>query len=424
MMQMNIFFLFLIATLIPFVKGSGEEGIFLTLKQAEDAAIERNYQLNASLHKLQQGYLGYKASRAYFLPKVTASANLEGTNNSSDGAQSAIQLTQPLFDRVAIYNYKEAQIQWEILRLDTRLQICNLLYQVRNAYHTVLLHQAHLAIDKMIIQLWEDEVKRHERHLQVGAGIPYELNQAKLHLNGAWIDYYSTQTDIKSSQISLLTILGLDPISKVVLTDTEISFPPVTNPQCVFEKWKETAFQYRPQLKQQQFSFLLSQNKVYQTNSEKLPTVNFFINAGHNYVYNGFTQRPNVGAGFSLDWTIFDPTIRPRLKQAKAGQSEAAANYFQEELETEAVIFDKLNEIEKLKLAYRAAEEGAALANESMQMATKKHELGLMSSFEYRDAIKSQHQAQQQVNQAQFDLRNAYDELVKESGYDFSCPSK
>lgn len=417
--RINFVLLAFAAALIPFI-GFAEEAAYLSLKQAEDCAIERNYRLNASLQRLEQGYYGYKASKAYFLPTLSASGNLEAAN-SNNGAQNAIQLTQPLFDKVAIYNYKEAQIQWEILRLDTRQHICNLLFKVRNAYYTVLLHQAHLAVDQMIIQLWENEVKRHERHLEVGAGIPYELNQAKLHLKGAWIDYYSTQTDMKSAQISLSTILGLSPTSKLILTDNEIPFPSVSNNQCTFEQWKKTAILYRPQLKQQQFSFLLTQNRVCRTKAENLPTVNFYISAGNNYVYNGFSQRPSIGAGLSLDWTIFDPSNRPRLKQAKSGQSEAAANYFQAELETEAVIFDKLNLIEKLNLAYQSSEEGAVLANESMQMATKKHQLGIMSSFEYRDAIKSQHEAQQQVNQAKFDLRNAYDELVMESGFDFSC---
>jgi hypothetical protein len=41
-----------------------------------------------------------------------------------------------------------------------------------------------------------------------------------------------------------------------------------------------------------------------------------------------------------------------------------------------------------------------------------------MSSFEYRDAIKSLHEAWQNVNQAKFDVRNAYDQLIQQTGLD------
>lgn len=415
----NQFFLTFIVFLVYLAKGWGEEPLFLSLKQAEDLAIQNNYQMNASLHRLEQGYYGYRASKNHFLPKVTLSSEINiGKEHSSNshGLNSALLVTQPLYDRVAIYSLKEAQIEWECLRLQVQQQICDLLFQVRNAYYTVLLNQAHLVIDEMIIQLWGEEVKRQERHLELGASIPLELNQTQLHSKGAQIDYYSTQSDIRSSQIKLLTLLGLAPNTVIHLTEKEILLPLCQKYD--LNQWKQWAAQYRPQLKQEQFAYFLSQNKLNQTKAERSPTLNLYASAGHRYINNGFDHQPSVGVGLNLDWTLYNPSLQHRIKQAQEGNQEAASNYYQIELETEAILSNLLNEIEKSYLSYLTAQEGEILAEEGMCMATKKHQLGLISSFEYRGAIKALHEAQQQVNQAKFDVRNAYNQLIQQVGLD------
>lgn len=214
------------------------------------------------------------------------------------------------------------------------------------------------------------------------------------------------------------TKLALAPKTDLQLSEVEIPLPPAEQQQCHLEQWIELAFNYSPQLKQGHFEFMQAENKICQTKSEKLPTVNFYANAGHSYVYNHIAQNTIAETGVSLNWNLYDPTNRPRLKQAKEAKMEAASKYFQLELDVETAIYDFLNEIEKSQLAFQLAQEGAILAEEGMKMATKKHQLGMMSAFEYREAIKTHHEALQQVNQAKFDLRNAYDRLIQQAGID------
>lgn len=405
--------------ILIFSNGWCQETYALSLKQAENIVIQNNYQINASLHRLEQGYYGYKASRAYFKPQVNFAAELDiaQEGHSLDGV---LRMTQPLYDKVARYQLKESQIQWEILKLDVQQHICDILFQVRNAYYTVLLNEAHLAVDQFVIQLWEQEVKRQERFLELGATIPFELNQARLHLKSAWSDFYDSQSEIKTSQIKLLTILGLAPNTSLQLTEKEIPIPPFQWQKNCLNKWKQWAFQYCPQLKQEQFNYWLSQNKVCQTKAEKFPTINFYANAGNRYINNGFAGQPYVSTGVNLDWKLYDPSNKQRLRQVEEERKEAASNYYQVELETTAAIYALLNELDKSYLAYQNTQESAALAEQGIQMAIRKHQLGMMSAFEYRDIIKTLHEAQQQVNQAKFDLHQAYDRLIQQTGLDLS----
>lgn len=416
-MNMIKYRIFIICHFFILTSGWSQEPLRFSLKQAEDLAVQNNFELNASLHRLEQGFYGYQASKAYFKPKIDVAATLDFTRDNRS-LQGVIRVTRPIFDRVACYSMKEAQIQWEIARIKVRQEICDLLYRVRNAYYTVLLHQAHLEVDQMIIRIWEDELKRQQRQCELGACIPFEVNQTNLHLKRAWVDYYSTQSEMKNSQIKFLLVLGLSPNLEFQFMEKEILLPLLEGLKSNVNEWKSLTFQLRPQLQQEQLTYLLSQNKISQTKAENLPTLNFYANAGHNYVNNGFDKQPIVGAGVNLDWSLYDPSRRERIRQAREGSREAASNYFQVELDTESMIYRYINEIEKSHLAYSAAQEGALLAEEGIKMATKKHQLGMMSAFEYRDVVKSLHAAQQEVNQAKFDVRDTYEQFIQQVGLD------
>lgn len=406
-----------------FTRGECEEKLSLSLDEAESIAIGNNYQINGSLHALERGYYAFKSSRAYFKPKFTFASSVDASKDGHN-LDAVVRMTQPLFDKTAYYQLKEAEIEWEKSRLQVQQNVCEVLYQVRHAYNTILLNEAHLSVDEEVIHLWEDELRVQERQLDLGSAIPFDINQTRFHLKSAWSNYYETLGEIKSSQIKLLVVLGLCPGTEVELAKKGLSFPPTVCQKSGLAQWREIALQYRPQLKQEQFSYLSSQNQVRQAKSERLPTVGFYANAGNRYVTNGFTGQPYVGVGVNIDWDIYDPTNKPRVKEAEEGRKEAASNYFQVELETEAVIYALLNEIEKFTLAYQNAKEGAILAEEGMKMATRKHQLGTMSSFEYRETIKTLHEARQQVNQAQFNLNDACCRLIKETGFDLSRNQK
>lgn len=417
---MNMRVLFYSIFILFFSNLYAQDPLLLSLKKAEDLAIQNNYNLNAGLHRLEQGYYGYRASKDYFLPNLTLTAEGQLIRDHTHDLDSVLMLTQPLYDKVAFYNLKESQIQWEILRLDVCQQICDILFQVREAFYEMILHQSHLADDRMIIQIWEDELKRQKKLFELGSSIPYEVNQTQLHLKNAWIDLYATQKNIRTSQIKLLTILGLPPETSFELAEREIPLPPSNWQRGNLDQWKKWAFQFRPELKQEQFAFLLSQNKVKQTKAENYPTFNFYANVGQSYVNNGFDGQPYIGVGVNLDWMLYDPSNRHRIKQAQEGSREVACRYYQIELETDAVIHNSLNEIEQYYESYLAAQESSVLALEGMRLANKKQQLGEMSPFEYRDTIKTLHEAEQKINQAKFDLLNAYDRLIKQTGIDLS----
>lgn len=428
-MNVRLFFFLCICLSLGLLRA--DEPMRLSLRQAEDLAIWNNYELNAALHRLEQGYYGYRSAKDYFLPTLQFDAEADaGAGSRQHGLDTALKLSQPLFDRAASYRIQGAQIEWEQLRLEVQKMICELLFQVRQAYFTVVLNQAHLLVDRAVINIWKEELQREEKQLELGSSIPYELNQTRLQLKKAWIDYYATQKNIRSSQYDLLTILGLSPETDFELSDNAIPLPEAPSERENRGEWKEWALQYNPELKRQQFECLLSQVKIKQTRAERYPTFSLYASAGNGYINNGFYQNSYASAGVNMDWTLYDRANRQRTKQAQEAGREAASHYYQVQLETESELCSLWSEIEHCWQSYEAAREGSHLAEEGIRMAAVKHRIGAMSDFEFRDAIKSLHEAQQSVNQAMFDIRNAYDRLIRHAGIDLrensqrsACPN-
>lgn len=393
-----------------------QELLNLSLEQAENLAIENNYKIHAGLHRLEQRYYAYRTSKDHFLPSLALSAQWN-VAQEGHGLDNALRLTQSLYDQTACYQLKEAQIQWEFIRFEVQQQICDTLLQVREAYDEVVLNQAQLAVDSAIIQIWEEELKRQESHLALGTLIAFEINQTRLQLKNAWIDYYDTQKKMRISQYKLLTLLGQTPGTVLSISENDLALPPQKG-QMEATVWKEWSLQYSPELKQEQFNFLLSQVKIKQVKAENIPTVSLYANAGHRYVNNGFDHQPYVGVGVAIDWTLFNPARQHQMKQAQAGKKEALANYYQVELENEAAIYSLLSELEQSYHVYAVAHEGSLLAQEGINIATKKHQIGQLTTFEYRDTIKTLREAEQKINQAKFELRRTYYRLKRQVGID------
>lgn len=417
------------AALVPLFVCSAahaQESLHLTLGRAEAIALENNYDLLSSASDLKQEAFGLAATKGLFYPTLTFSSTANsGQSDAGDDnfIDSQLLLTQTIYNKTASLAVKESALSCERAALQMQQQMIDTLYAIRNAYHALLLSRMHYAVDQMVIEIWKEECHRQERLIALGASIPLDFTQARLHLKGAKIDALNRESDIRSQEIALLTLLGLPPGTSILLEEAEMVPPSPEWLSVKREQWMKWALCHRPALKIEQLNFSVADNRVRSTQAERLPTVSAFASAGHNYIVNGFVAQPSAGVGVNLDWILYDPTNKPRTKQAKEAKAQAATSYRQSELETAAMVYDEIFTLHKANQSYVIAKEGAELAEESLRMAKKKQELGLLTSFEYRDIVESLHEAKHGVNAALFDLCNSFDALVRDVGLDLTCRS-
>lgn len=390
----------------------------------EEIALKNNLDILGSLSRLEGGGFDVESKQKLFYPSVTFSSNVNtGQNDYCDcGMNSLLEITQPLYDKAAQCAISQSKIERDRRCFQLRKQICDTLFAVRSAYFTYLLHLTHLEIDREVIQVWKNEVTRQEKRLQLGSSIPLELAQTKLHLKEANIDLNKTESSVCKSRIDLLYVCGFPPNASVIFLNEFTPYPPSTLNTREMERWKQIAFENSPDLKDAQLACESAKMEVSKIKGEHWPTLSAYASAGHNYIYNGFAFQPALGAGVNLDWMLYDPTNKPRLKAAQEALKGSGYGYSLLELQIEGTIYALLNEIEKNAQSYLVAKEGSSLAEESVQIALKKTEQGLMSPFEYRDLIDQWHFAKQQESQALYDWRVSYATLIRFVGFDFFTP--
>ena len=123
--------------------------------------------------------------------------------------------------------------------------------------------------------------------------------------------------------------------------------------------------------------------------------------------------------GIQCTWSLFDGFARKRaLSEAHALKRAAEYTYKDTKAALYVDIKERLYAIEEGILSYFAAKEGASLAEDAITEAKQKRDLGLISSFEYRDLAKDLTQAKQNFNQASFNLLMAYYSLRKSAALD------
>jgi outer membrane protein TolC len=405
----------------------------LILEQAESIAMTHNYTILSLYHRLNQRYYQYQEKKGECLPQATLSVQPQIEENRFKSPVD-LSVKQILYDVETGYHIKESRIDYAITKLELYKEIVDVLFQVRQAYFEVILGQHQQVVEESIVTHIQEDLDRHEKQVKLGALSSLEINQIKLQLNKALVEYYDSQRRVKVGLYQLLNLLGFPPQTPIQLASQEIPLPPFEElnrftqlTQCsvqmlstqTLQQWENLAMSYRPELKQEQANVIKAQVEIGRYQHPYRPTVSAFANVGHACTFKNFSQRHHWNAGIAVEWTLLDGYKRQnRLKQAKAASAEATSIEVQTQLETKNEVHRLLAEMEKEFQSYLVAKESERLGQEAITMATRKQQLGSLPYMEYLESIKSWRETRRDVNQAKFDLLNAYFNLVKFSGAD------
>lgn len=436
-LKKNLLLLCLACSLFAFLSAEEEclDGS-LILKEAEELAIAHHFGLQAQRHRLHEGYYEYQESLGDWRPQINLSKQITTTHSSY--ASSSLQITQMVLNSQAFYNVKEFRQRYEELKIELQKQMADILLQVRQAYYQVLLAQEQVAIEKLIVNLVEQEIEEFEKKSALGLSFPLELNQTKLLLIRARSALATSQENVKTSLYQLQALTGeealclnlqekclplpLPPLVKnpLPLTTEALLFSPQ-----MINQWEQWALAYRPEIQQQAMLLETSHLRIRKHQTENTPTVSVFAGFGHdceNFSY--WSEKPYWNVGLNINWTLFDGCKKQnRIRQAKEAEARAVNEYSQLEVETKVELRRLISRIEEAYQTHLMAQEGIKISQEGIEAAQKRRALGALSPFEYRDAIKSLAEIYHQANQAKFDLLLTYAQLVRHTGLDFRIAS-
>ena len=421
--------LYSIITLLLFCSNSVISQKQLTLGNAIQIGLEKNYGILISRNISEQANLRNTYGMAGALPTIKLGASgfinedfVEST--STENIQASAEINWTLFNGFAIKANKAQLENSEMLsKGNEMIEIESTIQSIINSYYYVVLQNKMVEIKKTIFEISKDRYEQQKTASELGVGGHYELVLAETDYLNDKTSFLNQELTYKNAIRQLNLLLALPIESEWILSDQlEISS---TNYQ--LSVMKEMMFENNTNLKNQYLNIKAKEIELTTMRSELYPTIgvnaSFAIGSNNQGFKNTHFQRPQVG--FNISYTLFNGgKIKRNIEIAQLNTleqeliTEQAKLTLEKELYTQFenyILYKELQILEKEKM--RSAEVLLTLSNQ-------KFKAGNINSFDYREVQLSYlNSAVSQLN-TNLELIFANTELLRLTGGILSVSNK
>lgn len=435
--------------LIPFTLLSAEDCVLpgfplynLTLEEAESIAVSNNYIVRSVAHAAEGGRYGYREAFGEWLPEVNVLANITRATGRPFFANyitfynSTLNFAQLLFDTDAYFDIKQSYVDYERLKAEFSLQVCEALFRTRVAYYALLLAETQVAVEENTVALFREEYNQQKSFLAVGRAIPFDVNLTHSELSNAIANYHAAVEQLNIAKHTFLSVLGLDPGTPVTLADATLSFesfPEITSKltraseatlasslfsECEIQDWEQIALIAQPEITISAFTAELQQLNTRRQQGTYAPKVNLFANYNNNSGRFVF-ERSFWNMGIRMDWQLYNGFQREnRIWRAQEDQRAAELQLRQTELNAKVAVRNQISGIEQSIHTYFATREGYEVSGENVQISRGDLNVGRIIPLDYHSAINLYRINWLNLNQSVFNVLQSYFTLIRVTGSD------
>ncbi len=303
----------------------------LTLEEAQNIAVQNNPDFKTKYFAVVAARAAYYGAFAPYLPKVTATYNIQQSFNEPNNVYGVTtngsrtfentpggSVTWLVFDSfVREMNMLAARHGWkqsEALELDARRILVR---TVAYAYNEILLAKEKIKIAKENMKFQNSQLKENELKFEVGAVPLSDVLNFKAYYNSAESDLYSAEYTHASAKYVLAKLMGL---TEGKIPD-EVLFPGVPSPDgevlAGLSVYLDTSLANRPDLKAYREALEVSKYNYWSSICSFGPTVSFNANLGYTVgqtrvkAYDGTGSYTNHYESFdfryggSASWELF-----------------------------------------------------------------------------------------------------------------------
>ena len=349
----------------------------MPLKQATQTALENNPNLQRTEREIQIAENSLKAARGQKGVSISASgsANAAKAESTDDSENVAGRLTgsMPLYSGKKLESQiDKAEIGIDVAKLDFLQAKDDLIYQVATAYVDAL---ENLATAKVNLET-EKNLSDHEQNISelydAGAKAKIDLLRAQIETSNAHQDSAKSHAAYEVSLTNLATLMSLNSISNLTVEDvkTYAGFDEL-------EHYITLAENNRADLKADALKIDQSELDVEIAKSGKRPTISANVGTGLGAYSRRWHVEPDISAGVSASWNIFDSGItRSEIDSANVELERTKLN-MQNDLNS--VHEEVITAYKNLKIALmriKSTQRAVELAEEERFIATEKYRAG------------------------------------------------
>jgi len=407
-----------------------QERISLSLDDAIDLALHKNYDIVKENFNLSSAEYALKEAKGNFLPKVSLNArynwNIErpviffpdadGTGStatelgSENDYTGSFGLNIPAFSKYNAATKKLAEVtlsyQDEVAN-GTQQTVVN---TVRKAYFNYLIVQEIEHVQQSQLKNSEENLEDIRKRKQQGKLTDFDLTSAKVQVAKAKNSLLEAQSNIIPAANDLILLLGLEINTVLDLTEPIA----LLESELFFEANVNQVLEQNSTLKQLEFNIDLNEKQIEQIQSAFYPTID--VIGSYNYQtqaddfrFSNYDWVHTSLVGLQMSFSIFNGNVtKNQVQQTKIDKEIAQQTMENTTREFQMQFEELLSQLDFSKQKVFVQKENMELSEEALELSKKRYRFGVGTFLEVNDAELSYTQAQLNWLQAISDYKSAY----------------
>lgn len=396
---------------------SGFAQSYLSLEDAINLAIGKNYQLSISHDQTKAAANNVTSGQGGFLPSASANLTQVGKINGRDPqTRLGVSANWLVFDGFQTYHaVQKLKSQERSTLLDERLTLESLIESVMTEYYDIVQQKQKLGAIQELLAVSEERAKLAHAKLEIGAGSRLELFQSQADLNQDSSNYLNQDASLRHAKARLNQLLTREPAMDFQVSD---SIPlNVFNP---VEEWRKILPENNTSIAAARSRREAATASVKVAQGQWLPSLNSGL------AYSAAPKALNHSAkvqGSDLTYNLnFSIPLFNKLATS-TGITRSRVELRQEETRVKLAESNAQAEFEKAQIQYQSGLQLIRLEDRNLQVARlqaegaqERYRLGASTPLEFRDAQTKLLDAQVRLITARQKAKQAETALQKLAG--------
>ncbi|GAB4040695.1 TolC family protein [Spirosoma gilvum] len=412
-----------------------QPGELLTLQQAVDQAISKNYQIHINRSQEEISRNNYSKGNAGYLPSLTFNGNSNGSLQSF--RQTTIGNLQPpregsgIFNRTSnvgvnlnytIFNgyyrrsfYTQLEQLFKISTVNTRANIEATIANVATSYFDVVRQLRRLIAFSQALDISRERLELARANYEVGTRSKVDFLSAQVDYNTDSAALLSQEQALRNAKIILNNVIIRDPQTEFSVRDTIVA-----RPNLQLAPLQESLNTNNPLLAAAVLNRAVADLNVQLANSAQLPLVT--AQTGYNYQFidnqGGFGVATGRTSAITYNVVASIPifngyNLKRQIQNAKINTIIAQDQESNQRLQLVTALSQTYQAYQNSLRILNLEVLNNQLANQNVEIAYDRYRIGNSTFVEFRDVQRTSVDAQTRLIEAEYTAKAAEIELLR-----------
>ena len=332
------------------------------------------------------------------------------------------------------YSIRLAEISKQLADAQFDQQKLELIYNVESVFWNEIFAIEDYKVTFTALKLVADEVEIFKRKREAGLATNINVFAAKAQLENKRRDLIEKAKVVRDSSDALLALIAPDKILQqatggvnFIIRPSEYSLDISTELERRFDVQKEirTALNYRPEIKQTEFSLKSAVETIEYRENQLLPDLSlkfgFTFGGGGKNTGEAFeniwkTTNTEWEVGLEFTFPLGNMNARGEYQRAKFKQEQASFSHRANQVQVITEILKSIRNIQAARMTFKASVQAKEYAEKQLMAENRRRERGLSTDFQVQKFQNDLEEAQRNEISARINLKLAYIGLEKANG--------